>query len=98
MPDKTEEELYFNRMQQGDAKAFEYFFKEYTDLLYAYALGFVKQREAAEDIVQDVFVYFWSNRKRIRYTDSIYTYLQRAVRNACINHEEHEQVKQRYEQ
>lgn len=98
MPDNTEEEIYFKRMQQGDAKAFEYFFKEYTDLLYAYALGFVKQRESAEDIVQDVFVYFWNHRKRIRYTGSVYAYLQRAVRNACINHKEHEQVKQRYEQ
>lgn len=98
MPDNTEEEIYFKRMQQGDAKAFEYFFKEYTDLLYAHALGFVKEREPAEDIVQDVFVYFWHNRKKICYTGSIYAYLQRAVRNACINYREHEQVKQRYEQ
>ena len=78
--------------------SFEYFFKEYTDLLYAYALGFVKEREPAEDIIQDAFVYFWNNRERIRYTGSVYAYLQRAVRNACINYREHEKVEHRYEQ
>lgn len=96
--DKQKEEEYFKRMQQGDMYSFEYFFKEYTDLLYAYALGFVKEREPAEDIIQDAFVYFWNNRERIRYTGSVYAYLQRAVRNACINYREHEKVEHRYEQ
>lgn len=98
MSDRKKEEEFFKRMQQGDTRTFEYFFKEYTDLLYAYALGFVKKREPAEDIVQDVFVYFWNNRERIRYTGGVYAYLQRAVRNACINYREHEDVRNRYEQ
>ena len=78
--DRQKEEEYFKRLQQGDIRSFEYFFKEYTDLLYAYALGFVKEREPAEDIIQDTFVYFWNNRERIRYTGSVYAYLQTSVR------------------
>ncbi len=96
--DRQKEEEYFKRLQQGDIRSFEYFFKEYTDLLYAYALGFVKEREPAEDIIQDTFVYFWNNRERIRYTGSVYAYLQTSVRNACINYREHEKVEHRYEQ
>lgn len=96
--DRQKEEEYFKRLQQGDIRSFEYFFKEYTDLLYAYALGFVKEREPAEDIIQDTFVYFWNNRERIRYTGSVYAYLQMSVRNACINYREHEKVEHRYEQ
>ena len=95
---QQKEEEYFRRMQQGDVRSFEYFFKSYMNLLYTYALGFVKSREPAEDIIQDVFVYFWNNRKQIRYTGSIYAYLLRAVRNACINYREHENVEYRYEQ
>ena len=85
MVDKQNEEAYFRKMQQGNTGAFEYFFKEYMHPLYVYALGFMKEKETAEDIVQDVFVYFWNNRKKILYTGSVYAYLQRAVKNACIN-------------
>lgn len=51
---QQKEEEYFRRMQQGDVRSFEYFFKSYMNLLYTYALGFVKSREPAEDIIQDV--------------------------------------------
>lgn len=98
MVDKQIEEKYFNLMQKGDVGAFEYFFREYMHLLYSYALGFMKEKEAAEDIVQDVFVYFWNNKERIRYTGSILGYLQRAVKNACVNVRLHEQVKRKYVQ
>lgn len=94
--DKQIEEKYFKLMQKGDVSAFEYFFREYMHFLFSYALGFMKEKEAAEDIVQDVFVYFWNNKERIRYTGSILGYLQRAVKNACVNVRLHEQVKRKY--
>lgn len=96
MVDKQKEEHYFRLMQRGDVNAFEYFFREYMRLLYSYALGFMKEKEAAEDIVQDVYVYFWNHKERIQYTGSIYGYLQRAVKNACVNARLHEQVKRKY--
>lgn len=97
MPGKTEEEIKFTRMQQGDAKAFEYFFKKYTGMLYAYALGFVKEKAVAEDVVQDTFVQFWNNRERISCTGSAYAWLQRSVKNACVNIRIHEEVERKYE-
>lgn len=96
--DKQQESNYFKRMQNGDTEAFEYFFREYMYLLYSYAVGFMKDKETAEDIVQDVFVYFWNHRERLLYTGSVYGYLQRAVKNACVNARLHEQVKQKYAQ
>ena len=97
MVDRQKEEVYFKRMQRGNADAFEYFFKEYMHLLYSYALGFMKEKEEAEDIVQDVYVYFWNNRGKILYTDSVYAYLLRAVKNACINKRQHEEVERKYQ-
>lgn len=98
MMDKQKEEEYFRRMQEGDTGAFECFFKEYMHQLYSYALGFMKEKEPAEDIVQDVFVYFWNNRRKILYTGSVYAYLQRAVKNACINKRMREEVERKYRQ
>ena len=91
-----EEEKLFNRMQEGDWSAFNSFFECYAEQLYHYALGFVKHREEAEDIVQDVFIYLWTNRDKITYTGSVYAYLCRAVKNSCIDYKLHEKVEERY--
>ena len=80
------EALLFKKMQLGDWTAFNLFFKEYMEQLYLYAVAFVKDRAAAEDIVQDSFIYLWTNRGKINYTGSIYAYLLLAVKNACINY------------
>ena len=57
--------------------------------------GKVRRRSlesVAEDVIQDVFVQFWHKREQIQYTTSVYSYLQRAVKNACINMRLHEDV------
>ncbi|MCQ4872991.1 RNA polymerase sigma factor [Butyricimonas paravirosa] len=95
---KGDENIIFERMQKGDSDAFEYFFKTYIDSLYAYALGFCQDVEFAEDVVQEVFVRFWTMREKISYSDSIYGYLQRSVRNICINQQVHAKVEEKYRQ
>lgn len=86
----------FKRMQEGDWTAFNLFFKEYMQHLYVYALAFVKERGVAEDIVQDVFIYLWTNRTKVVYTGSLYAYLLSAVKNACINYKVHLEVEEKY--
>ena len=95
---KGDENIIFERMQKGDSDAFEYFFKTYIDSLYAYALGFCQDVEFAEDVVQEAFVRFWTMRGKISYSDSIYGYLQRSVRNICINQQVHAKVEEKYRQ
>ena len=63
MPDEL---ILFEKMQRGDTSALEYFFREYTDMLYYRAFGFVKDNLVAEDIVQEVFIRFWQLRKNLR--------------------------------
>lgn len=58
------ESKFFLQMQQGNRRAFEYFFKTYVDMLYAYALGYCRDSDAAEDLVQEAFVRFWTMRKK----------------------------------
>lgn len=85
-------------MQQGDTSALEYFFQEYMELLYYRALGYVKEPLVAEDIVQEVFIRFWDNRRELNLSISVPAYLTRAVINACKNYLEHVCVQQKYEQ
>lgn len=92
------EDILFRKMQEGDWSAFCSFFDCYAEQLFHYALGFVKHREEAEDIVQEVFIYLWTNRAKIAYTGSVYAYLCRAVKNSCIDYKLHEKVEERYRQ
>ena len=95
MPDEL---ILFEKMQRGDTSALEYFFREYTDVLYYRALGFVKDNLAAEDIVQDTFIRFWQLRKNLKITDSVPGYLCKAVDHRCHNYLELLKVKHRYEE
>ena len=85
-------------MQKDDWNAFAYFFDSYAEQLYHYALGFVRYREEAEDIVQKAFLQMWTNRKKMVYIGPVYAYLCRSVKNACINYHLRKKVEERYRQ
>ena len=53
-------------------------------------------REEARDIVQRTFITLWEQRGKIQCTGAIYPYLLRLVKNACLNYQVHEKVKERY--
>lgn len=94
----SEDLLLLKKMQQGDVSALEYFFQEYTDLLYYRALGYVKDTQVAEDVVQEVFIRFWDNRNKLEISISVLAYLTRSVINGCKNYLEHMNVRRHYEQ
>ncbi|MDB5274309.1 MAG: polymerase sigma-70 factor [Chitinophagaceae bacterium] len=50
----------------------------------AYAI--VRDKSAAEDIVQDVFLTIWKKRKELIIDSNLKGYLYRAVSNSCLNH------------
>lgn len=74
---------------QDDRDAFDSLFKQFYPRLTAYACLFL-ETEAAEDIVQDVFVYIWENADSINIHTSLDAYLFKAVYQRCLN-----QLKQR---
>ena len=87
----------FQRVQSGDWGAFNLLFEAYSKPLYTYAIAFVKNRQVAEDIIQDAFIYLWTKREKITCQGSIYGYLLRSVRNACLNHKERTKIEKKYQ-
>lgn len=85
------------KLVSGDKSAFESIYHRYSKDLYYHALGFLKSKEAAEDIVQETFVYLWKNHQNISLKYPIWVYLQRIVKNACLNYFRHLDVEKRYE-
>jgi RNA polymerase sigma-70 factor (ECF subfamily) len=53
-------------LKTGDAKAFDQLFGHYSKRLYYFALGYLKSKEQAEEVVQDVFYKIWLNRESLK--------------------------------
>jgi RNA polymerase sigma-70 factor, ECF subfamily len=73
------------RIRAGDAVAFEELFRRYAEPLYDCAHGYVGSRDAAQEIVQQVFVNVWERRCEWDVSHTVATYLFRAVRNGSLN-------------
>ena len=76
----------------GDRKTFEALFHKYYSLLCDYALTYLEDANAAEDIVQDVFVYLWNHCKSIAITTSLKSYLYNSVKHSALNVLKHQAI------
>jgi len=63
------------RFTEGDAIAFDEIFAFYSKKLYHFALGLVKDRAVAEDIIQQVFVELWEKRGLVNINLSFENYI-----------------------
>lgn len=78
---------------RGDKAAFEQLFRDWYVRLCVYAESIVRDRDLAEDIVQNVFCTLWEKRLGINIRESLKSYLYRSVYNAALNSMKHEKVK-----
>jgi RNA polymerase sigma-70 factor (ECF subfamily) len=62
-------------LQKDDTIAFEKLFRLYHKRVFAFALHLLPSSSQAEDIVQNVFMAVWNQRKTIQLTTSFVTYL-----------------------
>jgi RNA polymerase sigma-70 factor (family 1) len=69
-----------------DAKAFESLFYLLNNSLMKFCMMYIHQKEAAEEIISDVFVKCWLNRKSLAEIQSPDTYLFVAVKNRSLNY------------
>jgi len=78
-------EKYWERIREGDERAFEIVFKEVYPALYVYASHILHDKFIADEIVLDVFSKIWENRQNIYIRTSFKAYLIRCVRNQAID-------------
>jgi RNA polymerase sigma-70 factor (ECF subfamily) len=77
---------HFARFLAGDDAAFMQLFDRHTHRLYLYCLKFLGDREAAEDIVQDLWERVIKLRSAPREApDNVLAFLYRIARNLCLN-------------
>ena len=62
-------------LKSGNSLAFNELFREYGKRLYYFSLGYLKSREEAEEVVQEVFYRIWRNREELKSGLSFHAYL-----------------------
>ncbi|KAA8485082.1 RNA polymerase sigma-70 factor [Arcticibacter tournemirensis] len=88
------DEILYKAICKGSYSAFDSLFIRYYPKLCAYAAQFVDM-EDAEEIVQDIMLWLWENRKNATVDTSVQNYLFRSVRNKCITLINRNKVKQK---
>lgn len=63
------------QLQQGDKQAFKALFDKYGPRLYQFSLRYLKEKEEAEDLLNEVFLKIWENRQSLRSNSSFQAYL-----------------------
>lgn len=81
-----EEQFIFQRMVEGDKEAFRFFFEKYYTDLCNFVNIYLNDPITTEDIVQDIYVYFWNKKENIRIETSVKSYLLKASKNKSLNY------------
>ena len=85
----TQNQKLLDELNAGSKAALETLFRTYYPRLLAFARSYVYDADAAQDIVQEMFIYLWSRRGTISQCN-IAALLMTGVRNRCINYINHQ--------
>ncbi|PPL01780.1 RNA polymerase sigma factor [Parapedobacter indicus] len=72
--------------RQGDLEALRGVVGRYSREIHYFAIKLLKDRETAEEIVDDCFLKAWNVRQRFQSSADIKAFLYVVARNACLDH------------
>lgn len=73
------------RLAEGDHEAFRSVFKMFYPKVYAFASGFTKNADDAEDVAQTVFIRLWMRREQLAKVGKFDSYLYVITKNIVLN-------------
>lgn len=85
MKKTLELELVLSKLADGDKAAIEELYNYYYPRLYNFSRTFLKLKEGIDDILQEVFIKIWQNRKNIKTPDTFNSYIFIITRNLLLN-------------
>ncbi|MDC6390430.1 RNA polymerase sigma-70 factor [Maribacter sp. PR1] len=80
-----DDKLLVSQLKQDDGHAFNKMFNTYWQPLFTSAFNLLKDKKICEEIVQDVFIGIWKNRKNLEIKVSLENYLFSSVRYQVFN-------------
>lgn len=87
----------FNKIKANDLKSFDALFLKYYQPLCRFSCSMVNDKDAAEDIVQELLVYIWNNRAEITINIAVRPFLYTSVKNRSLNYIKSKNSRRNYE-
>jgi len=81
----TNDQVYIDKILDGDANAFAVIVERYKDLVYTLALRMMKHREEAEEVAQDTFIKVYKSLNRFKGDSKFSTWIYRVAYNTCLD-------------
>ena len=72
-------------LKSGDKQAFKLLFDSYFEALCRFMYIYLGNKQDAEEIAIDIFMYLWENREKIEIKLTFKGYLFQTARNRCLN-------------
>jgi RNA polymerase sigma-70 factor (family 1) len=91
----TEAEL-ADLLKSGDRLAYEEIYHRYKFILHNHAWNKIRNKEEAQDALQEVFAKLWKQRETLDVSTNLAGYLYRSVRNHLLNQMAREDIQRRY--
>jgi RNA polymerase sigma-70 factor (ECF subfamily) len=87
MHDAAEIKVLQQRLAEEDStEAFGQLYMAYMQHLLQFAKSIIRNHELAEEIVSDVFIRIWQNRKKVADIDNLKLYLYVSTKNTALNY------------
>ncbi|WP_242206295.1 RNA polymerase sigma factor [Aestuariivivens insulae] len=74
-----------SHLKRGNEEAYKYLMTTYHRLLFNYAISLTNDRAMAQDVVQEVFLNIWRDRKKLHESYALKNYIFKMTYNKFIN-------------
>lgn len=82
---RSKDEFLVRELKDGSEKAFQKIYEHYLNDIFSYSMALVRSEEAAEEIVQEVFLRLWLNAETLVPELSLRSYLFTIARNLSFD-------------
>jgi len=93
--DSSQQDL-LTLLRHDSEAAFELLYDQLTRRLFNFVYNKIRRRDMTEEILQDIFISLWNNRKSLTIATTIDAYLFTAARNKIVTYVRSEQVRRKY--
>ena len=94
-----DDKVIIDKLKKGDVLSFDEIFKKYQKKVYYFAFSYLKNKEEAEDIVQEVFMNLWRYRTQVNENYVFSRYIFKITYNAtCKRFRKHSSDKKQMEE
>jgi RNA polymerase sigma-70 factor, ECF subfamily len=89
--------IFCAQLQQDNRSLFNQLFADYYVNLCRFAYTYVKDQDASEEIVQEMFISMWENKDKLNISTSIRAFLYTSIKNRALNYLRDEKTRKNHE-